>query len=68
MHRSVLALVLALPLAPSQFVWQQKLPRMELVQQQHLNALRTLTLQSIAKSHGRGFTKLASSLYHLPQK
>ena len=42
--RSLLALVLALALALSQLVGQQELARVELVQQQHLDALRAMTL------------------------
>ena len=49
MHSSVLAPVLALALAASQLVWQQELACMELMQQQHLDALRTLALHSMAR-------------------
>ena len=49
-HGSMLApvLALALALAAGQLVRQQELAGMELVQQQHLDALRTLALHSMA--------------------
>ena len=47
-HGSMLAPVLALALAAGQLVRQQELAGMELVQQQHLDALRTLALHSMA--------------------